>query len=266
MLPPLCDSHCHLDFESYGEDLEDVLSRARAAGVARLVTIGAGREVSSAESAVRIARANAGWISATVGVHPHDVQLANEEIFDALDRLAADPLVVGIGETGLDYHYEHAPRVLQAEAFRRFIAMARAHKKPIIVHTRQAAADTLAILREERASDVGGVIHCFSEDAVFAKAALDLGFVSSFSGIVTFKKADAIRQAAKEQPLDAILIETDAPFLAPVPYRGKRNEPAYVARVAEEIAALRGMDVGLVRRETTRNSCRLFGLALPEGC
>ncbi len=265
MTVPLFDSHCHLDFETFGGELDALLERARAAGVARIATIGSGRDIASAEGAIRVARDHAGWIVPTVGVHPHDARVATEEVLAVIRRLAGEPEVVAVGEIGLDYHYDHSPRDVQQDAFRRFIALARDAGKPIIVHTREAAADTLAILREERASDVGGVIHCFSEDAAFARDALDLGFVSSFSGIVTFKNATAVRDAAVRQPLDALLVETDAPFLAPVPNRGKRNEPAWVAHTAAEIARLRGMPEDELRAATTRNACRLYRMPFPDG-
>lgn len=265
MLPPLFDTHCHLDFETFAGDFDGVVARARAAGVERLCTIGAGRDMDSARAALDVARAHAGWVCATVGVHPHDARVVTDAVVDALERLAADPLVVAIGEVGLDYHYEHSPREQQREVFRRFVAVARRVRKPLTIHTREAPEETLAILREEGARDVGGIIHCFSEDAAFARAALDLGFVASFSGIVTFKSAASVREAARLQPPDAMLVETDAPFLAPAPYRGKRNEPAYVARTAEVLAELRGEDVAEVRRRTTANACRVLGVAPPPG-
>ena len=259
-LPPLFDSHCHLDFDSFREDFDAVVERARAAGVTRIATIGSGRDVSSATGALEVARRLAPFAVATVAVHPHDAKIVTDEVIDTLRELARDPLVVAIGETGLDYHYDHSPRDAQADAFRRFIALARELDKPIVVHTRNAREDTLRILREENARDVGGIIHCFSEDAAFARNALELGFVASFSGIVTFKNATAIRDAAAKQPLEAILVETDAPYLAPVPYRGKRNEPAHVAHTAAEIARLRNCDEAEVREATTRNAERVYRL------
>jgi TatD DNase family protein len=256
----LFDSHCHLDFESFTPEIEAVLDRARAVGVTRLVTIGSGRDLRSAAAAVDLAKRHAPFVHATVAVHPHDAKVLDDDAFTTLSELARDPLVVAIGETGLDYHYDHSPRDVQQIVFRRFIALAREVKKPIVIHTRNAPVDTLAILREEKANDVGGIIHCFSEDVPFARAALDLGFVASFSGIVTFKKATAIREAAARQPLDAILIETDAPYLAPVPYRGKPNEPSYIAHTAACIAELRSTDPRSVREATYENACRVFGL------
>lgn len=264
-MTPVVDTHCHLDFDSFADDFDAVLVRAREAGVGRIVTIGSGDALDSAERAVQVAAAHADWVHPTVGVHPHDGRLLDDAAFDRIAELAARPEVVAVGETGLDFHYDHSPRDQQAEAFRRQIALARAVRKPIIVHTRSAADETLAILREENARDVGGVIHCFTEDAAFAAAALDLGFVASFSGIVTFKRSTAIQDAARRQPADAILVETDAPFLAPVPHRGKRNEPAYVAKTAAFVAELRGEDEDAFRATTTENARRVFGLPAVSG-
>jgi TatD DNase family protein len=176
--------------------------------------------------------------------------------------LAADDSVVAVGEIGLDYHYDHSPRSVQADVFRRFIALARKLKKTIVVHTRSAAQETLAILREERAFETGGVIHCFSEDRAFAEQALDLGFDLSFSGIVTFKNAHAIQDVARWAPADRILIETDSPYLAPVPLRGKRCEPAFIVHTATRIAELRGTTPDAIAELTGENACRRFGPAL----
>lgn len=260
MRAPLFDSHCHLDFPSLLDELPSVIARAREAGVTRITTIGAGRGPGTAGGALAIARQYPGFIWATVGIHPHDARHATHEAREDVESLAADPLVVAIGETGLDYHYDLSPREEQQDSFRWAIALARSVKKPLVIHTREAAQDTLAVLREERASDVGGIIHCFSEDAPFALAALELGFVSSFSGIVTFPKATAVHDAARALPLDAILIETDAPFLAPPPHRGKRNEPAFVTHVADAIARLRGTDPDSLRSATFTNASRLYHL------
>ncbi|RYZ67891.1 MAG: TatD family deoxyribonuclease [Proteobacteria bacterium] len=180
---------------------------------------------------------------------------------DEIAQLAAHPRVVAVGEIGLDYHYDQSPREVQREAFRHFIGLARALHKPVVIHTREAADDTLAILREEKASEVGGIIHCFSEDVPFARAALDLGFDLSFSGIVTFKKADAIQAAARFAPADRILLETDAPYLAPVPMRGKRCEPAYVAHTARFVAQLRGVPLDELIAQTAQNAVRRLGLS-----
>jgi len=256
----LFDTHCHLDDPRLAEDLAAVLDRATEAGVGRMITIGCANDVASVMSAVDIARRHPDRISATVGVHPHDAKHLDDEFGDAIHDAGADPSVVAIGETGLDFHYDHSPHAAQEEAFRKQIAIARQLGKPLVIHTRSAPKETLQILREERAKDVGGIIHCFSEDARFAASALDLGFVSSFSGIVTFKKAVAVQEAARKQPSDALLVETDAPYLAPIPKRGKRNEPAYVAYTAARVAELRGLDAEALAQTTYENALRVFGI------
>ncbi len=256
---PLIDSHCHLDFADFGAEREQILDRGRAEGIVWFVTIGSGRATESAPDAVALANAHADVV-ATVGIHPHDAVHATPEAIEAMGALAREGRVVAVGEVGLDYHYDHSPREAQREAFRRFVALAREVKKPLVIHTRAAPDDTLAILRDEGARDVGGVIHCFSEDAAFAKAAMDLGFDISFSGIVTFKKSDDLRAAAKTVPLDRMLIETDAPYLAPMPLRGKRNEPSYLARTAAHLANTLGVAERDLRLRTTENAIRRFGL------
>jgi len=260
-MPGLFDTHCHLDFESFETDFDEVLQRARQAGVAYITTIGAGRGVGTAEGGLKIARAHPTWIKATVGVHPHDAAAFDDRAGAQLQGWAQLQEVVAIGETGLDYFYKHASVEQQVAAFRFQIALAKSCKKPLVIHTRNAADDTLRILREENAQSVGGIMHCFSEGPAFAKQALDLGFVASFSGIVTFKNAEEIRSAALAQPLDALLIETDAPFLAPVPFRGKRNEPAFVAHTARFIAELRGVSLEALTEQTTSNALRIFKMA-----
>lgn len=256
----LFDTHCHLDDPRLHENLDAVLDRAKDAGVRRIATIGCAHDLGSVRSAIAIAAEHPDWISATVGVHPHDAKHLDDALLAEIEEAASDPSVVAIGETGLDFHYDHSPREAQAEAFRRQVALARALDKPLVIHTRSAPEQTLAVLREERAHDVGGIIHCFSEDAEFAAKALDLGFVSSFSGIVTFPKATGVRDAAKTQPLDALLVETDAPYLAPIPKRGKLNEPAYVAHTAVHIAELRGVDPEALCAAAYENAMRIFGL------
>jgi len=263
-MTPLVDTHCHLDFDRFAEDLTDVLERARHQGVVGMVTVGCAAAPDAAGAALALARAHSGVMRATAGVHPHDASRADHELLSAVERVCADPMIVAVGETGLDFHYDSSPRDAQREAFRQQVAIARRLGKPIVVHTRDARDDTLRILREERAADVGGIIHCFSEDAAFARQALDLGFVASFSGLVTFPRGtDGIREAAREQPADAILVETDAPYLAPVPYRGKRNEPSYVAHTAAFVAELRGEDEATLRQRTTDNARRLLRWEAP---
>ena len=256
---PLIDSHCHLDFADFGPEREEILARGRAENIVCFVTIGSGRATESAPDAIALAHAHADVV-ATVGIHPHDASHATEPAVAEIERLARDERVVAVGEVGLDYHYDHSPREVQREVFRRFIDVARRVRKPLVIHTRAAPDDTLAILREENARDVGGVIHCFSEDAAFAREALEMDFDISFSGIVTFKRSDDLRAAARTIPLDRLLIETDSPYLAPMPYRGKRNEPSFIARTASHLATTLSISEDEVRNRTTMNSIRRFGL------
>ena len=256
----LFDTHCHLDDPRLLEELDAVLERAEQAGVRRMTTIGCANDTASVTSAIEIARRHPQRISATVGVHPHDARHLDDQLCDAIRNAGADASVVAIGETGLDFHYDHSPRAAQEEAFRKQISIAKELGKPLVIHTRAAPKQTLQILREEKARDVGGIIHCFSEDAAFAAGTLDLGFVSSFSGIVTFKSALEVQDAARKQPADALLVETDAPYLAPVPRRGKRNEPAYIAYVATRVAELRGEDPEALAQTAYDNALRIFGI------
>ncbi|HEX2660305.1 MAG TPA: TatD family hydrolase [Polyangia bacterium] len=256
----MIDSHCHLDGDRFGADLPDVLARARATGITAMICVGSGEDLTSARASVAIA-ARESDVYATVGVHPHDVRGMTEADWAELDGLAAHPRVVGVGETGLDYFYDRSPREVQQAAYRRFVALARAVRKPLSSHVRDAHTDAATILRETHAADVGGVIHCFTGNVDDARSYLDLGHHLSFSGILTFKTADDIRAAARFAPADRILVETDAPFLAPIPHRGKRNEPAFVAHTLETLAALRGISREEADRITSENTRRLFGLA-----
>jgi TatD DNase family protein len=254
----LFDTHCHLGSRYFPEDTSDAMRRARGAGVSRFACIGVGG-LEEAQSAVALARAESDVVAA-VGVHPHDASSADPALVDAIAALARDPKVVAVGEIGLDYHYDHSPRDVQMEVFRRFIALARELDKPIVIHTRSAPADTLAILREESARDVGGIIHCFSEDRAFAEQALELGFDLSFSGIVTFKNARSIQDVAAWAPAERILIETDSPYLAPLPLRGKRCEPAFIVHTARRVAELRGISFEDLAQITSENAMRRFRL------
>lgn len=256
----LIDTHCHIEKKNYPEGEEAVLARAHAAGVRGFVVIGVGDTTEAAHDAVRLATARAD-VFATVAFHPHDASRASPEARDEIARLARHERVVAVGETGLDYHYDQSPRDVQREVFCHYIALAREVRKPLVIHTRAAAADTLDILRQEKASDVGGIIHCFSEDLAFARAALDLGFDLSFSGIVTFKNARSVQEVAAWAPSDRILVETDAPYLAPVPLRGKRCEPAHVAHTARFVAQLRNQPFEAVAEHTTRNAGKRLGVA-----
>jgi TatD DNase family protein len=256
----LIDSHCHLDPGYYPDGPDAALSRARAAGVEAVVAIGVGEDLSMARHVTAVAARRAD-VWATVGVHPHDARGLDEPMETELAGLGALPRVVAVGEIGLDYHYMHSPKEAQQRCFRRLVGMARALGKPIVVHTREAAEDTLAILEEESARDVGGVIHCFSEDRAFAARALDLDFDLSFSGIVTFKNARAIHEVAAWAPPERILVETDSPYLAPVPLRGKSCEPAYLVHTARRVAELRGVSLEDVAALTSDNARRRFRLS-----
>jgi TatD DNase family protein len=262
----LVDSHCHLDPAYLREGPAAVLSRARAVGVLGFVCIGVGRDLAAARAAVALASERAD-VFAAVGVHPHDAAVLDEPMWQELRSLVRHPRVVAVGEIGLDHHYDHSPRDVQAEVFRRMIGLAREVRKPIVVHTREAPAETLAILAEENAQEVGGIIHCFSEDRPFAERALDLDFDLSFSGIVTFRNADAVREALAFAPSDRILVETDSPYLAPVPLRGKKCEPSYIVHTARKVAEVRGETFEAIAEATTRNAVRrlaLAGLSAPE--
>jgi len=255
----IIDSHCHLDFEDYGPDRDEVLRRARQAQVVAMICIGSGRDIASARGAVKLAAAEPD-VFATVAIHPHDAARMSDADWNEIDGLARAPRVVGIGETGLDYHYDLSPRAIQQQVFRRFIALARAAGKPVVSHVRDAHEDAARILRDERATDVGGVIHCFTGNVEDARRYLDMGHYLSLSGIVTFKNADELRRAAAFAPLDRLLVETDAPFLAPIPHRGKRNEPAYIVETVELLAGLRGMEPQALAHATAENARRLFAL------
>jgi TatD DNase family protein len=253
----MIDSHCHIDSLEFEPDLPAVITRARAAGVGRMICVGSGRDLCSARASLALAEREAD-IYATVGIHPHDVAKMNEGDWAELETLARAPRVIGIGETGLDHHYEHSPREVQGTAFRRFVGLARATRLPVIAHVRDAHADAAAILAEEGAATVGGLIHCFTGGVEDARRYLDLGLYLSFSGILTFKNAAPIREAAAFAPADRILIETDAPYLAPIPHRGQRNEPAFVVHTLETLATLRSITRAEADTLTTRNTERVF--------
>ena len=252
----LIDSHAHLDDLRYDTDRDNVLQRAQTAGIEAIVTIGC--DLATSQAAVALAHAHPN-IFATIGVHPHEAKEIGEGWYESFRSLAQHPKVVAYGEIGLDYHYDHSPREIQRQRFREQIHLARELALPLVIHTREAQEDTVMILREEGAVDVGGVFHCFSGDPWLAKDALDLGFYLSFSGVLTFKNATMLRDIAKTVPLDRLMVETDCPYLAPIPYRGKRNEPAYVQYVAETLAEIRGNgSVESVARATVENTKRVF--------
>ncbi|MBT9523593.1 MAG: TatD family hydrolase [Dechloromonas sp.] len=250
----LVDSHCHLDFPDLANRMPDVLQRMQENQVDLAVCIGVNLE--DFPQVIALAEQHA-QLYATVGVHPEytDVEEPDE---DRLLGLAAHPKVIAIGETGLDYYWQKDQPEWQRDRFRTHIRAAKRCVKPLVVHTRDSAADTLRVLKEEGADAVGGVMHCFTENWDIARLALDLGFYLSFSGIVTFKNAIIVKEVAKKCPLDRLLVETDSPYLAPAPYRGKPNEPAYVRYVAEEVAKLRSISIDQVHQATTDNFFSLF--------
>lgn len=251
----LIDAHCHLD--SF-QDPVAAIDRAVAAGVEHLIVNGLWNEDRGFGEAIALAETCPDRVSATAGIHPHDVAQAPEAMFDVLRQLAAHPRVVAVGETGLDYHYDHSPRGVQRERLRWSVALARAVQKPIVVHLREADDDALRILEEERAGEIGGQIHCFSGGPREAARFLDMGFHLSFSGVVTYKNAAALRDAAKVAPLDRMLVETDSPYLAPIPHRGKTNEPAYVVETARFLADWLGLPLERFAERTTANARALF--------
>jgi TatD DNase family protein len=255
----LVDHHCHLDYPDFADDLDGVVGRARAAGVGLLVSIST--RIRRFDGLLRIAEAHDN-VLCSVGTHPH---YAHEELDIPVGEIVArarHPKVVAIGEAGLDYFYDNSPREAQERGFRNHIAAARATRLPLVIHTRDADADTAAILTEETArGPFPAVLHCFTGGAELARTGLDLGLYVSFSGIVTFKKSEALRAVARAVPLDRLLVETDAPFLAPGKYRGKRNEPAYVVETAAVLAQLKGISPQELARATTENFFRLYSKA-----
>ncbi len=255
---PLFDSHAHLDFGPAAEEVDQVLARAREAGVSQVAAIGVGRDPASLVAAAEIAVGREGGC-ATAGVHPHDALLA-EDLLPLLREVAAREEVVAVGETGLDYHYMHSPKEVQRWAFRAQVRLARDLGKPVVIHLREAHADAMEILRSEGVTETGGIVHCFSSGPAELAEYLDLGLHISFSGIVTFPKAEAVREAARLTPGDRLLVETDSPYLAPVPFRGRRNEPARVVFTADTIARLRGEPLDLVAEQTTRNARGIYGI------
>ncbi|MEO5925810.1 MAG: TatD family hydrolase [Bryobacteraceae bacterium] len=253
----MIDSHCHLDNEKFVDDQEAVIERAFAAGVERMICIGTGDGPPDIEGAVRIADRYE-RIYATVGVHPHDASKYDDGVGMRLAELLKHPKVLAMGEIGLDYHYDHSPRDIQQATFIDQMRIAADARVPIVIHTREAWDDTFALIEQHwKPTGLGGIMHCFSGGPAEAQRSLDLGFHLSFSGIVTFPKSVDIQAAAYLCPDDRMLIETDAPFLAPAPHRGKRNEPAFVAHTAAKLAELRGVDVAEITRLTTANFLQL---------
>jgi len=254
----LIDSHCHLDSPEFDADRDAVIDRALQAGVSHMMAIGTGSGPPDLEAAIRLADKYAPFY-ATVGVHPHDAAKATDADLRRLAELLKHPKVLAVGEVGLDYHYDFSPRDSQRAIFIQQMAIAAAAEKPIVIHTREAWDDTLALIEEHWTPHaLGGIMHCFSGGPNEAKRAIDLGFYLSFGGILTFPKALELQAAAQSAPRDHILVETDAPYLAPVPKRGKRNEPALMVHTAQKLAALRGESYEDLSRITTENFCRLL--------
>jgi TatD DNase family protein len=255
------DSHSHIEMDDFNEDREEVIQRALDAGIDLIVDIGDGDVSHDSHAAAFKVAEQYRFIYTTVGLHPHEARLLDANLYSRLAEMAQHPKVIAIGEIGLDYHYDHSPREVQREAFRKQLQLARKRELPIVIHTREAEADTIAIIREEWAGSARpGVIHCFTGTRALADAAVSLGFYISFSGVLTFKKAGDLRQTAAALPIDRILIETDCPFLAPEPYRGRRNEPAYVVETARRLAELSGLTAEEIGRITSQNFMRAFGM------
>ncbi|ATB26919.1 TatD family hydrolase [Melittangium boletus] len=256
----LVDSHCHFD-RSDAERVNAALERARAAGLVHAVIVGQFQGPGDWGSALEIAAAHPDFFTPTLGIHPHEAARATEEDFEHLARTCARPELRAVGEAGLDYYYDHSPREVQAQVFRRQCALAKELGKPLVVHVRDAHDDCEAILKEEGVRH--GVIHCFTGDTDAARRYLDLGFLLSLSGVVTYKKTEALQDAVRFAPLERLMVETDSPYLAPVPYRGKKNEPSYVVETAKKLAELKGVPVEKVAEVTTANAATLFGFSVP---
>ena len=260
------DSHCHLDGPRFDSDREQVIARARAAGIANMLAIGTGDGPGTLDCAIQIAEQH-DFVYATIGIHPHEAKLAKDSDFAELEQLARRPKVIAWGEIGLDYYYDHSPREIQKSVFICQMDLAKATKLPIVIHCRpsdnseNAWDDCLELIEQHwKPSGLGGILHCFTGTWPHAKRALDVGFMISFAGNVTFPKAQQIRDVALQVPLDRMLIETDSPYLAPVPYRGKRNEPAFVKETARQIGELRGLSTEEAGQRTAENFYRFFGL------
>jgi TatD DNase family protein len=260
----LIDSHAHIDFPQFADDREAMLVRARDAGVGTLLAIGTGPGPEKLDAALPFAEQH-DWIYTSVGIHPHEAKEVTPQHLDELARLAQHPKVIAWGEIGLDYFYDHSPRDVQATVFRSQMELAHTAKLPIIIHCRDAWEDCLALIEQHwRPTGLAGILHCFTGTLDHAKRGLDMGFLISFAGNSTYPKTQNIREVAKEIPLDRMLIETDSPFLAPQPYRGKRNEPAYVVEVAKTLATVRNLAPEEIAAATAANFRRLFRIARPE--
>lgn len=253
----LIDTHAHLDSSRFNKDRAEVIKNARDTGVSYIVNIGA--DLRSSRYSVKLAREYP-FIFATVGIHPHDAIGLDANVLAELEKLAGEEKVVAIGEIGLDYYYDHSPRDIQRAAFIDQLVLAKKLNLPIVVHSREAEEDTMNILKEHYAGAGTGILHCFSGSLAMAREALDLGFYLAFGGVVTFKNAGGLLEVLREIPLDRILLETDCPYLTPVPHRGKRNEPAYLPYVAEKIAEIKGVAIEELAEITTANAIRVYNL------
>lgn len=252
----LIDTHAHLDFPELSKDIEQVIERAKKAGVEKIISVGI--DETSSLSAQRMSKQFPGIVYATIGLHPHDAKLLDNELMDRFKSYLRQGGYIGIGETGLDFAKAYSSKLEQEKAFRFQLSLSKEFALPVVIHTREAGQDTQRILKSEDAKGATGVIHCFSGDYALLKAFLDLGYYISFSGIITFPRAQALRDAVKKCPLDRFFIETDSPFLAPVPKRGKTNEPSYVKYIAKEVACLKGIDFEEVCRWSSENARALF--------
>ena len=257
----LVDSHCHLDGEQFNGDRAQVIERARAAGIERMLAIGAGDGPPDLEAGIRLADRYP-FIYATVGVHPHDASKATPETFQRLRELTRHDKVLALGEIGLDYHYDFSPRDVQRAVFIEQLRIASDARKPIVIHTREAWPDTIAILKDHWRGE--GIMHCFTGAPAQAREALDLGFHLSFGGVLTFPKAESVRESARLTPDDRLLVETDCPYLAPVPHRGKRNEPAFLIDTVRRLAEVRETTPDALAALTTRNFDLLFSFSPPS--
>jgi TatD DNase family protein len=259
----LIDSHAHIQGKEYIGEVDAVIKRAHEAGIEQIIVVGGAGDMSSNTAAVALADSWAN-LYATVGMHPHDAKDVGEGEWKELKELSVHPKVIAVGETGLDYFYNHSPREVQQRVFAQFIHLAIETKLPLVVHERDASIEALELLRKEGKGEAHGVIHCFTGDYQAARNYLDLGFYLSFSGIITFKNAEPLRDVVRKVPLDRMFIETDSPYLTPVPHRGKRNEPVYVRYVAETVAKLKALPLEEVARVTTTNVRELFGIYVSE--
>jgi TatD DNase family protein len=257
----LIDAHCHIEKEYYGDDVGGVIERALAAGVVKMVAVGASRVLEGAREAIALADSY-DMIYATAGIHPHEAQHATEEAFKTIESMLDHPKIVALGEVGLDYYYDNSPRDVQRAVFKRFLEMGKKSDRPIMLHIRerQAHEDCWRMVDEIGLGPKGGVVHCFSAGPEEARAYLERGFKLSIPGIVTFKKASDLRQAVIETPLEELMLETDAPYLAPVPHRGKTNEPSFLTHTAACVAQLKGVSVEEIGRVTSRTASAFYGL------